>query len=185
MTVPTESPDALLRLFSPDSDVAREQLAQLTQKLVRFFEWRQCEGADDLAQECLLRGWRRLQDGIELHSPLEHYFFGVARNLVSEARRSQRRGLTTVSDAEPADTDGLRRIDTMIELRQALTTLSQDERRLLTQYHLGDKTALQTEMGVTAVALRVRVHRLHQRVRRHLTRYSASWAGATESRDDD
>jgi RNA polymerase sigma factor (sigma-70 family) len=148
----------------PDPDAYEE----LRRRLKKFFEWRRCSSPDDLASEVLLRGLRRMQD-TKIEKDLASYCFGIARNVVQEDRRAAAREPVEWPEQEPASPEhGVDTVETRMELRQVLNRLAKDERHLLTRYHLGSRDELRRELGLTAEALRVKVHRLQRRIQDQL-----------------
>lgn len=159
----------LLLLLDPDPLRAAHEYALLLRRLIKFFEWRRCEWPEDLADEVLLRGMKRLQEGVTLTATPVQYFFGVAKHVVLESRRPAKIDRIIERYAEAPDDvpggDSLGAIEAKICLRQILSKLSPEDRELLMRYHLGNRKELQEELGVTRGALRVRICRLHKQIR--------------------
>lgn len=167
--------EALLAQLDPDREKAGERYETIRRKLVRLFEWRGCDGAEDLADETINRVARRMAEGIELKSSDPYgYFCGVAHLVYKEVlRRSSREHRALESgewpppiyvpeDEEPSD----RRLDC---LRHCLAKVPQDQRDLLLRYHQGEnnirnRKTLASELGVPLNALRIRVHRVRRKV---------------------
>jgi len=167
--------EALLTQLDPDRERAGERYEIIRRKLVRLFEWRGCDGAEDLADETLNRVARRLAEGVELQSSTSFgYFYGVAHLVYKEVlRRSSReyralesgewpQPIYTPEEEEPTD----RRLEC---LRCCLAQVTQDQRDLLLRYHQGEnnirnRKALADELGVPLNALRIRVHRVRRKV---------------------
>jgi DNA-directed RNA polymerase specialized sigma24 family protein len=170
-----EELEALLAQLGPDREIAGERYETIRRKLVRLFDWRGCDGSEDLADETINRVARRMAEGIELRSSDPYgYFCGVAHLVYKEAlRRSSRERRVRDSgewsppvyvpeEEEPSD----RRLEC---LRCCLAKVPQDQRDLLLRYHQGEnnirnRKALASELGVPLNALRIRVHRTRRKV---------------------
>jgi DNA-directed RNA polymerase specialized sigma24 family protein len=155
--------DACLRL-----QIENCYYSQLSRKLVVFFRWRGAYAAEDLAQETLQRGWKRLSTGLELHAPRENYFFAIAYRVLHESWKTRLRDPQYVGlDLEPfgACVDEDDRDDHAARLKECLAVLSDEDRHVVMDYYAGDRDKLRGELGVDANALRVRVHRAIRKVR--------------------
>ena len=82
----------LLRWFDADADCAGRKYEMLRQKLCAYFEWQGCFHADICADETMDRVAHRLANGekITAANPTV-YFLGVARNVLREYRKQQKR----------------------------------------------------------------------------------------------
>jgi DNA-directed RNA polymerase specialized sigma24 family protein len=163
--------DGLLRLFDSDPVEAEDKLRQLRFRLTKFFEWRRCQSAEDLVQETILRGFRRLAAGAPLTADPVHYFFGVAQKLVLEDRRAARRAQqSSPIDEEAFPLHTLAPVETNISLRQALDRLCPEDRELVIRYHLGGRDQLLSGEAARDSAVRVKVHRILRGLCQTLTR---------------
>lgn len=167
--------EALLAQLDPDREKAGERYETIRRRLVRLFDWRGCDRAEDLADETFNRVARRMAEGVELKSSDPYgYFCGVAHLVYKEVlRRSSREHRALESgewpppiyvpeEEEPSD----RRLEC---LRQCLAKVPQDQRDLLLRYHQGEnnirnRKALASELGAPLNALRIRVHRTRRKV---------------------
>lgn len=170
-----EELEALLAQLGPDREQAGARYEIIRRKLVRLFEWRGCDGPEDLADEAINRVARRLAEGTEIKSSDPYgYFCGVAHLVYKEVlRRSSRQHRALESgdwpppvyvpeEEEPFD----RRLEC---LRSCLAGVPQDQRDLLLRYHQGEdnirnRKALASDLGVPLNALRIRVHRVRRKV---------------------
>jgi hypothetical protein len=168
--------EALLLKLGPDREAAGERYLQLRQRLVAVFEYRRCPLPEELADETLDRVARRLQEmGSEfVGSDPARYVFGVAWNV---ARESFRRptgaplpdGWESRLVASAAD-DGEGVEESCLE--NCLERLSPADKRLVLDYHQGERSArirgrsgLARDLGLTPNALRLKIHRLTSRLR--------------------
>jgi DNA-directed RNA polymerase specialized sigma24 family protein len=138
-------------------------------RLLRFFESRQCLDPENLAQETLSRAWRRLTAGAEVHiCSRDSFYYGIARYVLFEHLRWRRRRaedsialLDNVADNRQ-DAIGVER---RLLVDECLGKLDADEQRLLVVYFRDGPEPLRTHLRLTAVALRLRVHRVLTKVR--------------------
>ena len=140
----------------------------LLSKLRRFFEWHRCESPEDLAQDTLLRGLRRLSEGQSNFGQHEHSFYlGIARNIVREQRKRHKPD-PPPPDEYPDQRDPLKQLLGRILLRECLNLLSSTDRDLLIGYILdgAEKTAKDT--AISPNALRIRVSRIRGRIKEFL-----------------
>jgi DNA-directed RNA polymerase specialized sigma24 family protein len=173
-----EGLDRLLALLDPDRDQAGLKYEALRRKLVRFFEWRDCGPAEELADETLDRVSRKLLEGVELRLAPAAYVYGVARNVAREAlTRSARRpqpiplGGEAQHAPDPASVDpGAEALENALGcLDRCLEALPTEMRRLVLLYHgrqgRGEPIARLLEaLGIPPRALWVRMHRLRKRL---------------------
>jgi DNA-directed RNA polymerase specialized sigma24 family protein len=168
--------EALLTHLAPDREQAGERYEDIRRRLVRLFEWRQCEAPEDLADEAISRVARRLAEGTEIRSTSPFaYFCGVAHHVSQEMLRERERERRAFTDAgraaaasqpEPPEPATERRLAC---LHACLGRLSAGERRLILQYHQGDdrvegRRRLAHELGIALNALRIRAHRVRRKL---------------------
>jgi RNA polymerase sigma factor (sigma-70 family) len=161
----------LLRLLDPDPGRAASAYEVLRRRLIKYFEWRQCAASDDLADEVIVRGIRRMHDGVTIKTDPVRYFFGVARMVYLEYQRADKIDFAAVPPDEVADGDRLGRVELRICLEQVLSRLTPEEGDLLVRYHQSNPSELRrlaAELGLAPGTLRVRIHRLHLRIRKAL-----------------
>jgi DNA-directed RNA polymerase specialized sigma24 family protein len=166
--------DCLLAALDEDRERAGEQYEWLRRKLVRFFEWRGAPNAEDLSDRTLNVAARRLAEG-EAIRDMSNYCLGVARNLLLDQAREQRREQAGSVDPvflHPA-ADDPEQPDLCQCLEHCLAELPAESRRLLLVYYGGDKRAkidarktLAAERGISMNALRILAYRLRARLER-------------------
>jgi DNA-directed RNA polymerase specialized sigma24 family protein len=172
-TAPVASGDQFLRLLDPDPGRAREKYEQLFRRLVRFFEWRQCESPEDLAQDTIVRVLEKAARGeLTINTDdVTPLFYGFAKNLLRESRRVSSRARTEeLGENLSHGAADARQMEARIFLHQCLRGLASTERRLLVTYILGDRTKLRRKLMLSEGALRVAAHRVKARVRRSVGR---------------
>jgi DNA-directed RNA polymerase specialized sigma24 family protein len=172
----SEQLDALLQQLGPDRDSAGTQYELLRRRLVAVFEYRRCPHPDELADETLDRVARKvLEMGSEFDgSEPARFVFAVAWNVVRESFRR--------SSTVPLPERWESRVPTPPEagdeeqehecLDRCLAQLAGPERDLILDYHQGERSSrirrrseLAGEMGLSANALRLKIHRLTSHLR--------------------
>jgi DNA-directed RNA polymerase specialized sigma24 family protein len=178
---PTSGPfEALLQRLGPDREAAGRRYEDLRRRLVAVFEYRRCFHPEELADETLDRAARRLLEmGDEfVGSDPSRFVFGVAWNVARESFRRPspvplpegwENRSATVAATEPDE------LATAC-LEGCLRKLGVAERSLVLDYHEGERSArirrrseLARGLGLSANALRLRMHRLTARLRECVT----------------
>lgn len=178
-----ETLDRLLGFLGPDRAAAAREYERVRERLIRLFEWRGTAGAEELADETLDRVARKLTEGLEIESddPFR-YFRGVASKIFHETVRRVQRAHASLELASrdpsshlapepPADEDPAVPGRRMECLRKCLEQLSEQSRRLILDYHghepgsrIPVRIGLARRLGIEPPALRLRVHRVRQRL---------------------
>ena len=169
--VEPEPGDRFMKLLGPDETSARARYELLSARLVKFFEWRHCSDADDLAQETMMRVFAKIEGGLELkYDDNTPYFFAVAKNVLMEAQRTAAKAPAPLEEGAHATEDAASQTEAHIALEQSLVRLSKEDRRLLIEYYLdGDRKDLCRRYRLTEQNLRVRVHRRKEQVKKWVT----------------
>ena len=174
-----EAFEKLLNAFSADRDEAGVQYEIMRRKLVRFFEWRKVESADEYADETINRVARRIEEG-EVIENLNGYFYGVARMVYLEALKEQERAAVSIDDdphirdkKAPEPTESEPRV---VCFDQCLDSLPADNRRLIVNYYQEERRAkielrqeLADSLQIPLNALRIRAHRIRMRLEQCIT----------------
>lgn len=156
-----------------DAGEAREYEV-IRRKLVAFLDLRGAAQPEVAADETLDRVARKLLEGEPVQS-LRAYVFGVARRVLMESARREHRDRVTQQTwvllrREPgADAETESRFAC---LEKCLGALPPESRALIETYHggIGSSTAhdrraaLAARLGISAVALRTRAHRLRNQL---------------------
>lgn len=166
--------DALLHWLDADRNRAGLAYEQLRERLVRYFEWRGCEASDVLADEVLDRVARRLAEGIDVRAEdPRQYVYGVARLVRLEAQKrqgKQRAALNALPKAgwRAGDRDA-EELD--LRLQRCLDQLDPEQRAFILRYYdsegqdrIKSRRHMADEMGLALNALRIRAHRLRERL---------------------
>ena len=175
--------DRLLASLDADREQAGEKYERIRQKLVKFFECRGAPSPDDEADETISRVARRLEEGEHVEH-LPAYFYGVARLVLLECDRQQRRELTArtaAADVRPDDIGEDPRLPCLERCLAGLPTTSQE---LLMSYYAADSAArirqrqeLAQRHEIPMNALRIRVHRLRVALEACVSRCLAGFRG--------
>jgi DNA-directed RNA polymerase specialized sigma24 family protein len=169
--------DALLERFASDRDVAGARYVELRERLLTVFIRRGCANPEELADETMDRVARKLGSlTIAAGDDPRPLVFGVAWNVARESFH-KRRAVALPDDWDPPSQEK----DLGFEhhsragaecLDVCLLQLDDSERTLIVCYFRGEKRAkisgrigLARDLGITANALRLRVHRITQSLR--------------------
>lgn len=135
------------------------------------------EDAADVVAETMLVAWRRIDD-VPDGEAARLWLYGVARHVLANSRRSIRRrdrlGERLRQDVRRlVGPDVALGVTASLELRQALTALSADDRELLqlTAWEGLGPHEIAAVLGLSPVAVRSRLHRARARLRDQLERH--------------
>jgi DNA-directed RNA polymerase specialized sigma24 family protein len=163
----------LLERLDPDPKRAEARFHALRARLVRLFAWRECAFPDDLADLTLERVARKLAEGTQVRPPDPWaYVAGVAHNVFRETLRREGRERAALRiqgrDLVPASAPEDERLPC---LERCLEALPASARELVLSYHDGvgalriaARADLARGLGLTAGALRIKVHRLKESI---------------------
>lgn len=177
-TLTEDAFERLLTWLDSDRDRAGEKYEDIRHSLVKFFIWRGCHKAEELADETINRVTRRLPDIIATYAGNPAlYFYGVARKVLSEYYH------TLAAQALPLEPEKVRVLNTASEaelrelevecLEKCLEKLGARGRDLILRYYkveglakINHRRELAEELGIPTNTLRVRAHRLRSGLRR-------------------
>ena len=174
-TLTPEAFDRLLLAFDNDRETAGEKYLSLRRNLVRFFEGRGCQMAEDYADESINRIAKRIYEGEEVQE-INHYCYGVARFVWLEALKEKDKEekfvneLPTLQIVNPnyEDDENTTKLDC---LQNCLQKLPIESRELITKYYQGEKREkietrqkLAEGLGIPMQALRSRAIRLREKL---------------------
>jgi DNA-directed RNA polymerase specialized sigma24 family protein len=170
--------DKLLAELSPDREEAGSRYELLRRKLVRFFECRQTEPADEFADETINRVARRIDEG-QLVDNIAAYALGVARLLCKEITKHPNQKAVQWDETQPTPAT-LAPVTPDDEPRfncfdACLDSLSSDSRALIMDYYQAERRAkielrqkLADKLGIPLNALRIRAHRIRNGLKKCL-----------------
>jgi RNA polymerase sigma factor (sigma-70 family) len=170
-TLTQQTFDELLAWLDADRERAGMKYEDIRHSLIKFFIWRGCDEAEDLADEAINRVTEKvsvLSKTYEGEPAL--YFYGVAKNVYLEYRKQQTAKVAVTPelideapDEQLAD-EAERRFQCM-EL--CLQKLSARNRELITLYYqrhkqtrVDSRKELARQLGISSETFRVRMHRI-------------------------
>ena len=159
--------ELLLRALHQDRDEAAVRYEKLRRKLVKFFSWEQCIDSEELADICLDRVGRKLQEGAAIEN-LQAYAGGVARLVLREHHSREERARVVLREFTRRQELTARDSDQLTAgLERCLQQLSPENRALVRRYYEGsqqdrirNRQALADELNLSLNALRNRAMRL-------------------------
>ncbi|MCI0485987.1 MAG: hypothetical protein L0229_05255 [Blastocatellia bacterium] len=173
-----EAFEKLLALFDPDPDIAAIRYEEMRHRLRKFFQCNGINDPDEHVDETFDRAARKIDEGIEIQNPTA-YLIGIARFVLKEYRASREsktegieREIPDVATADPDDDEDDDDIDERLECLEGCTVnLTPRERERVVDYYSGEKREkinnrirLAREEDITLGNLRVRMHRLRERL---------------------
>jgi DNA-directed RNA polymerase specialized sigma24 family protein len=127
-----------------------EQYRRLREKLITYFSRRGRSDAEDLADETIMRGWKRLAEGATLTAPLGAFLYGIARNVLREKIGEENRldqldeqTPTPLSRANPFADLWQKEVDQCVG--QCWQALKQEERETYINFHKKRDTAAERD----------------------------------------
>lgn len=168
-----ENFEKLLSTLNPDRDLAGQEFEFLWLKVCEFFKARRCRCAEELADETMNRLARKLAEGEDVHDILR-YSYGLARLILLEYLRKPETNHLSL-DEQPVSffspTDQVQKQQENRFFLHCLRQLPEEERRLIVAYwnHDGQvlhqvRETLAKSLGISMVALRIRVTRIRKKL---------------------
>jgi DNA-directed RNA polymerase specialized sigma24 family protein len=170
-----DSFNRFLQWLDSGVDSGGQRYIELRQRLVFYFDRKNCPSPDELADETLNRVARRLEEegSISTDAPA-HYCYIVARFVLLESYRTRDR-LKTLDDRVPAPADtSAEKIEAQRRsecLERCMRNLHPDEIELITGYYQGtqrikidNRKALAARLGITMNALSIRACRIRDKL---------------------
>lgn len=164
--------ERLLKVLHPERDKAAVEYERLRDRITGLLGWWGSPRASELADETLDRVARKLDEGAEVRAgSLGAYVRGVARMVFYEAsRQPQADPLPHDLDLSVPVTDD-EQSPALVCFDRCLEKLSAADRKNLLRYYddAGERTIqarrrLADELGISTNGLRVRMHRLRDRL---------------------
>ena len=161
--------ESLLNWLSDDREVAGEKYEQVRRGLIRFFRFKGCGNAEDLADETISRVAARINSlDVYKDTKVITYFYGFAANILFEYKRAVNReiahddSLLLASQIQP---DSENDFDCRTAcLRDCLNMLSAEDRRIFIEYYSDTTTKKMETRRKIAQRLNCEVKTLHVRV---------------------
>jgi DNA-directed RNA polymerase specialized sigma24 family protein len=166
--------DKLLGLLDADRETAGAKYESLRVRLVKYFEWRNCEMAEELADTVFDRVIKKLSEGEEIQN-VNAYATTVAQFVFMEFSRSREHLAENIEDnpniaieETPEDEKNERRF---VCLEKCLAEFSDENRKLIIAYYDTDEKTmiaarkrLSDAMDISLNTLRIRVCRLKSKL---------------------
>ena len=175
--------ERLLGWLGQDSEPGGECYLEMRQRLVRYFDRKNCLSPDELADETLNRVARRLEEeGAIISDAPAHYCYIVARLVFLESVRERQRqeplderlsaqAAAKVAASPEASEEQQARERRWECLERCLGKLEADDRELIIGYYRGEerakienRRAMAVKLGVTMNALSIRACRLRDKL---------------------
>ena len=184
-TLTRDALDGLLAHFDDDTERAAEKYERTRAELIRLFRYRGCNSFDELADETINRVARKIEEGEVIpRRELTAYFYGVARNVLREYQRNPETSAFTIEELSPSahpleDPEKSIEIDRVRQsserrfqcFEECMQGLPAETRGLIVSYYEGEegvkiknRRRLAREMGVTVNSLRIRLHRIREKL---------------------
>ncbi|WP_156725117.1 sigma-70 family RNA polymerase sigma factor [Streptomyces apocyni] len=134
--------------------------------------------AEDLAQETLLRAWQHPEALRSDHASIRPWLFTVARRLAIDARRQRLARPLEVSgqvlESAPVCADHAERATAVLDVRQAVGTLSPEHRAVLHQVYFRGASMAEAaaELGIPTGTVKSRAYYALRALRRVLPGYA-------------
>ncbi|HEX8289416.1 MAG TPA: hypothetical protein VF556_15550 [Pyrinomonadaceae bacterium] len=170
-TLSQSSFDQFLANLDTDENRAGQKYEALRKRLVKFFEWRACSSAEDLADETIDRVVRKIDLGEKIEDYVS-YSYRVAKFLYLENLKKQAKQQIVVTEM-PFKTEYNPDEDNpqLNCLETCLAGLSENNRTMILQYYRDDKQAkidyrkkLAETFGLSPNALRIKTARVRAKL---------------------
>ncbi len=170
-TLSQSSFDNFLTVLDSNRERAGQKYEELRTRLVKFFEWRACQFADNLADETLDRMMKKIDAGEQVNDYL-NYTFGVARFLYLESLKKQTKEQAVVINMPVKNSTEDENADEQLNcLERCLRTLSENSRMMILHYYRDDKQAkidyrkkLAEKFELSPNALRIKTLRIRAKL---------------------
>ena len=93
----------LLTWLSPNKQEAAQRYENIRQKLLKFFDWRGCFDAEECTDQTFDRVMSKISQGEEIRTQNQYlYFLGVARNVLLEYWKKQKKKSASIDEVPPS-----------------------------------------------------------------------------------
>lgn len=180
-----EAFDTLLRWLHSDQEEAGVIYQIIRTRLTKFFECQGCPFPEEFTDTTINRVTRRLSEGVTvLTNEPYSYFYGVARNVLSEYWKGKEKNIESLetlpaklhpsfdpNEIERRREERLLRDLALRCLTECLETMSEENRNQFLEYHqdaVSDRIQRREEMaerlGIPLNRLRVQMYRLREKL---------------------
>lgn len=171
----------LLTWLSPNKKEAGLKYENIRQKLLKFFEWRGCRHCEECSDQTIDRVMSKVSQGEEIRTQNQYlYFLGVARNVLFEYLKAQKKKSASLDEVPPSHMPSIdpeaienqqfgeemwqKRLSCM---KRCLQALPEEKRVMITGYYQGERRTkienrqkLAQWLQLSENALRIRTHRI-------------------------
>ncbi len=151
-------------------DSGGQKYVEMHQRLVAYFDRKNCLSPDALADETLSRAARRLEEEGTIAGPPAHYCYIVARFVFLEHQRQAKPTPADLSEL-PQPAPASDQSETLSCLEQCLRKLEKNDRALILEYYRGERRAkierrrtLAQRLGLSMNAVSIRACRIRERL---------------------
>lgn len=172
--------DQLLNWLDEGSNSNGQKYLEMRDRLVVYFDRKNCRAPDDLSDETLNRVGRRLEEeGITTSESPARYCYIVARFVFMESLRDAQKDNTLRQEIRPLPSDNgfafseaAEKQERMLNcLEQCTAKLDSPQREIILQYYSGKerlkierRRALAKSLGITLNALSIRAYRIRDKL---------------------
>ncbi|MFL6276780.1 MAG: hypothetical protein ACJ74G_16455 [Blastocatellia bacterium] len=161
--------DRLLDWLAPDREQAALRYEEIRWKLIQIFEARGCSAPEELADRTIDRICEKIEEIVENYTgDPARYFYGVGQKIYLESfRRKSLSGFVLPSDEGPE-------VERTYQcLEDCMASLPEETRATVLEYYseekralIGKRKAIAERLGIMAGALRLRMHRTREDLRK-------------------
>lgn len=172
LSLTKEQFDQLLAWLDTDPNQAGEKYEKIRRRLITIFLTRQCQEAEDLADETINRVAKKIEElkDIYVGEPMR-YFHGVAKNVLLEVYQRRNRPIPI-----PPPVVSNKELEPSLDcLDKCLAKLPAENRELILLYYQEQKKAkivahkeMEEQMQIKAGALRARTYRIRVKLEKCL-----------------
>lgn len=173
--------DALLFWLSSNKKEAGEKYENIRNKLLKFFDWRGCAHCEECADQTIDRVMSKISQGEEIRTSNPYlYFLGVARNVLFEYLKTQKKKCASLDEVppsqmpsiDPEEIDNQQFGEEMWQkrlgcMKGCLQKLPEEKRVMISGYYQGERRTkienrqrLAQWLQLSENALRIRTHRI-------------------------
>ena|ERR1700754_275407 len=164
--------DILLTYLDTDREQAGLKYERIRVKLIKYFEWQGCHSPDDYADHAINVLAKKIEGG-EVIRDLSSYVNAVARLLALEGfkeRDREHKAIEHLSLTQSYTSEAEAKEARRLCMEQCLRALPYDHYSLMTSYYRPginkeERELLAKEMNMPLNALRIRAHRIRQKLK--------------------
>ncbi|MGA9770637.1 MAG: hypothetical protein WBV94_16475 [Blastocatellia bacterium] len=161
--------DSLLDWLAPDREQAALRYEEIRRRLIRLFEARGCSEPEDLADRTFDRVCRKVHEIAQSYTgDPARYFYGVAQKIYLESLRPKPLPRFVPLPDEESEIERVYQC-----LEECIAPLPEETRLMVLDYYSEEKNALikkrkamAEKLGITATALRLRMYRTRDDLRK-------------------